>query len=98
MGRRSNKHGVVTLQEEDQLVKWILKMANMGHSISLGQCRLKVVELTQEKEIPCTNGVHGDSWVKQFKKRYHDLSLRTTQGLEQAKAKGLYSECCIIVS
>lgn len=81
MGRKSNKHGVVTLQEKDQLVKWILL---------LGQCRLKVAEFTQEKETSFTNGVHGDSWVKQFIYRYHDLSLRTTQGLEQAKAKGLY--------
>lgn len=41
------------------------------------------------EEPPFTNGLHGDGWVKRFKKRYHDLSLRMAQGLEQAKAKRL---------
>ena len=64
-------------------------MQTLEHFINLSQCRLKVVEITQERDTPFTKDIPGPGWVKWFKIRNPTLTLRVAQGLEQCRAKGL---------
>ena len=90
--RKRGKSGVLSSEEENELVNWIFKMQNLGHPITLNKCRLKVVEITQDRDTTFTNGISGPSWIKWFKARNPGLTLRIAQGLEQSRAKGLCPE------
>ena len=89
ISRKHGKSGVLSLEEENELVKWILKMQTLGHPINLSQCRLKVAKITQDRDTPSTKGIPSPWWVKWFKIRNPTLTLRVAQGLEQCRAKGL---------
>ena len=67
-------------------------MQNCGHPLSMEDLRLKVALITQERVTPFRDGIPGDSWVRWFKKRHPDLTMRQSQGLEFARAKGLCAE------
>jgi len=92
LSRKRGKSGVLSSEEENELVNWIFKMQTLGHPITLSQCRLKVAEITQDRYTPFTNGIPGPGWVKWFKARNPTLTLRVAQGLEQSRAKGLCPE------
>ena len=83
---------MLSFEEENELVKWIFKIQTLGHPISLSQCRLKVVEITQDRDTPFTKGISSPGWVKWFKVRNPTLTLRVAQGLEHCRAKGLCPE------
>lgn len=89
VGRHRGRPGVLSFEEEELLVQWISKMQDIGHPVSITQCRLKVAEITQFRATPFQNGVPGQSWVKWFKRRHPELSLRHSQGLEASRARGL---------
>jgi hypothetical protein len=65
------------------------QMQEYGHPLSMQQLRLKVATITQERITIFRDGIPGDSWVRWFKKRHPNLTLRTSQGLEFARARGL---------
>lgn len=58
------------------------------------QLKLKVAEITQNRVIPFSGGVHGRSWLRWFKIRHPTLSVWVAQGLDTSIAKGLTSAHC----
>ena len=44
--------GVLTNAEEQLLLDWMLKMANLGYPINMGESKAKVFELTQTRPTP----------------------------------------------
>jgi hypothetical protein len=87
--RKRGPTSVMTPEEESQLVQYAMKMADLGYPLNLGQLKIKVAEMTQDRPTPFIDGVPGGSWVKWFRRRHPDLILRSSQGLEIARAKGL---------
>ena len=79
ISRKLGKSGVLSSEEDNELVNWSFKMQNLGYPIILSQCRLKVAEITQDRDTPFTNGVPDPRWVKWFKARYPGLTLRVAQ-------------------
>jgi hypothetical protein len=53
------------------------------------QLRLKVALITQDRMTPFTNGIPGPRWLRWFKKRHPELSLRLAQGLDAKRARSL---------
>lgn len=73
-------------------------MQAIGHPMSLTQLRIKVAEMTQERSTPFRNGIPGQGWLRWFKLRHPELSLRGSQSLEFGRARGLCSdrECSFV--
>jgi hypothetical protein len=69
-----------------------MKIAKWGHPLTIGQLKLKIFEITQEKDTPFTEGIHGNNWLKWFRHRHPELSLRSLQDLKLAYVKGLSLE------
>jgi hypothetical protein len=90
--RKRGRGGVLTDVEEHLLVDWMLKMANLGYPVNMGELKAKVFELTQTRPTPFTDGIPGSSWVKWFRRRHPYLTLRSSQGLELARARGMCPE------
>ena len=51
--------GVLTLEEERQLVQWLIQMAKVGHGLSITTLKMKVSEITMARAIPFRNGILG---------------------------------------
>ena len=93
--RKSRKRGgttVLTLQEEDQLVQYLLAMSDRGFGLSSIDLRMKVFEMTKNRCTPFRNGIPGNGWLRWFKHRHPELSFWVAQGLPSARAKALCSE------
>jgi hypothetical protein len=75
--------------EEQQVVEYVVKMQEVGFLITILQLRLKVALITQDRVTPFTNGILGPGWLRWFKKRHHELSLRLAQGLDAKRARSL---------
>lgn len=91
----SRKRGPSTIfkkEEESALETYMERMQNCGHPLSMEDLRLKVALITQDRVTPFRDGIPGDSWVRWFKKRHPNLTMRHSQGLEFARAKGLCAE------
>ena len=78
--------------EEQLLVDWMLKMANLGYHVNMGELKAKVFELIQTRPMPFTNGIPRASWVKWFRQCHPYLVLRSSQGLEIARARAMCLE------
>ena len=88
----SRKRGAATVlspAEEQQLVDYILAMQDLGFPVSISQLKLKVAFITQGRDTPFTNGIPGPSWLRWFRRRHPNLSLRLAQGLDNNRAKSL---------
>jgi hypothetical protein len=51
--------GVLTDAKEQLLVDWMLKMANLGYLVNMGELKAKVFELMQTCPMPFTDGIPG---------------------------------------
>ena len=92
---RSRKRGVqsvLTMEEERELVKYILAMCNQGLGLSPLDLKLKVAEITRSRSPPFKDGIPGDGWYRWFQKRHPELTLRAAQVLSTSRAKGLCKE------
>lgn len=89
MQRRRGRKGVLTDAEEEKLVQYLLRMQELGFPLTLGQLREKVGILTQGRVTPFTDGVPGAGWVKCFRRRHPELTLRKPQALDQKRARSL---------
>jgi hypothetical protein len=69
---------VLSVAKEAQLVDYVLKMAELGYPLSLGQLKIKVAELVQFRPTTFTAGVPGGSWVKWFGRRHPKLTFRSS--------------------
>ena len=87
--RRRGKVGVLTDEEEKTLAQHLVDIQDLGFPLTIGQLREKVSILTQSRHTPFKNGVPGPGWVKCFKWRHPELSIRKAQSLEQKRAKNL---------
>jgi hypothetical protein len=92
LGRKRGPPTVLKKEEESALTTYMDKMQDYGHPLTMQQLRLKVATITQERVTPFTEGIPRKSWVRWFKKRHPDLTLRSSQGLEFARARGLCPE------
>ena len=87
--RKKGRQEVLSVEEESALVKWMLEMQEHAHSICIMELRRKVVEITQDQWTPFKDGIPGRGWLHWFRNRHPELTLRSTQALEEACAKGL---------
>ena len=70
------------MKEEEELAVYLLRVAELGRPLFLGQFCLKVVEITKDEDTPLTGGIPGGSWVDWYLKRHPTLSLGVVDGLE----------------
>jgi hypothetical protein len=93
LGRKRGKTSVLTPSEEKKLVTYLHDMANRGFPLTWLQLKLKVASLVQDgRETPFKDGVPGNGWVRWFRKRHPEVSLRSAQTLEMARARSLCPE------
>ena len=64
-------------------------MCDRGYGLSPTQLKMKVYEITKNRWTPFKNGILGGGWMRWFKRRHPELTLRASQVLETARAKGL---------
>ena len=76
-------------REESALVKWILEMQEHAHPVLIFELRRKVAEITQERWTPFKDGIPRRGWLRWFRNRHPELTLRSAQGLEEGRARGL---------
>jgi hypothetical protein len=50
---------------------------------------MKVYEITKDRWYSFKNGIPSGGWMRWWKRRHSELSLRTSQALEVARASGL---------
>jgi hypothetical protein len=92
ISRERGSQLVLKREEEKKLVQYLFKMQDLGHPLTSGQLRLKVVLATQTREtLWSAAGVPGKSWLRSFKQRHPKISSRKSQGLEMGRARGLCS-------
>jgi hypothetical protein len=89
VGRKRGRPGLLSVAKEALLVEYMLKMATLGYPLTLGQLKMKVATLVQERTNPFTKGIPGKSWLYWFHRRHLHLVLCSSQGLEIARARGM---------
>jgi hypothetical protein len=92
LSRKRGKKPVLSVVEEEKVVKYIMGMARYGHPISITELKIKVVEATQMQQTPFKEGIPGAGWLRWFQKRHPKISLRTSQSLDVRRAKALCPE------
>lgn len=89
---KRGKPSVLTMEEENEFVEYIKKMAGLGKPLILMQLQLKVVEKTQYWTTPWAGGEPAWSWMKRFRIQHEHLALQVAQGLKSSRGKGLCLE------
>lgn len=80
---------VLNKEEENELVDWIIKMAEIGY----GQCKLQVCRMVKKmldqngRSSPFPDNLPGKDWWYAFLNRHPQISVRTPQALETQRAK-----------
>ena len=88
-GRKMGTKSILTKEEEDKLVDYMLEMERLAHPLTPNDLKLKVAEICQTRHIPFKNGIPRRSWLQWFQKRHPQLVLRQSQGLELNRTKNL---------
>jgi hypothetical protein len=89
LSRKRGRKPVLSTVEEEKLVKYIMGMARYGHPLNITELKIKVAEATQLRETPFKDGIPGAGWLRWFRKRHPEISLRMSQGLDAGRARGL---------
>jgi hypothetical protein len=89
---RRGPRGVLSLEEEEQIVEYLVIMYEMGLELIPIALKMKVYEITRHRSIPFKNGILGDGWLQCFKHCHLELTLRVAQALEASRARGLSKE------
>jgi hypothetical protein len=89
---RRGKQGTLTAEEETLIVNWICKRQDMGWPLTNLDLRLKICEITQTRSTPFKNGIPGVGWLRWWKRRHPELTLRVPQGLDTTRARALTKE------
>jgi hypothetical protein len=87
--RECGTRGVLTTDEENLFVEYLIEMYNRGLGLSPTQLKMKVYEITRNRWTPFKNGIPGGGWMCWWKRRHPELSLRSSQALEATRASGL---------
>ena len=64
---------MLNVEEETALKTYMTNMAQYGHLLSIGQLRLKVVLMTQERPTPFIDGIPRRKWLCWFTKRHPNI-------------------------
>ena len=89
MGCKSGPSTVLTSEEEHELVKYAIEMADRGFAITPGDIKrlaYKIVDRADRKH-PFVNGMAGQTWFRCFKKRHPNLGIKSPQPLSLARAR-----------
>jgi hypothetical protein len=89
LSRKRGAAPVLTDAEEQQLVQYLISMQNLDFPLTISQLKLKVAMITQGRDMPFTNGIPGPGWLRWFRRRHPELSLRLAQGLDSKRARSL---------
>ena len=90
--RERGSKGVLPPKEEQLLVDWLLQMCEMGHGLSIIAFKLKVNEITKSRWTPFKNDIPEAGWLRWWQRKHPKLTLRASQALEIARARGLCEE------
>lgn len=74
--RKRGPNTILSEREEQALKSFMIQMQELGHPLSMHDLRHKVALITQERVTPFRNGIPGDSWLRWFKSRHPDLTIR----------------------
>ena len=88
-GRKMGPKSILTKEEEENLVAYMMEMISLAHSLSVDDLKMKVAEICQDRQIPFGDGIPGKSWLKWFKHRHPQLVMRIPQGLDLNRARNL---------
>jgi hypothetical protein len=80
---------VLIVEEEEQIVKYLIDMCDMGYGLSPTHLKMKVYEITKNRLIPFKNRIPSGGWMRWWRHCHLELTLRASQVLEVARAKGL---------
>ena len=90
--RKRGVKAVLTPEEEAQIVQFLITMCDRGYGLSPSALKMKVYEITKSRWTPFKDGIPGGGWMRWFKIRHPELTIRAAQGLESARAKALCPE------
>jgi hypothetical protein len=93
--RKSPKRGpasVLSLEEEEQIVEYLVRMCERGVRLIPIVLKMKVYEISKYRCIPFKNGIPGDKWLRCFRHHHPELTLMVAQALEASRARGLNKE------
>ncbi|KAB0790704.1 hypothetical protein PPYR_14850, partial [Photinus pyralis] len=87
-GARPGAPTVLSSEEEQSLVEWILYLGRVGFPVTKGQLMESVAKLVASLGRPNTfkNGMPGRHWYEGFLARHTELSTRISQNLTQPRA------------
>lgn len=89
-GRQRGICPTLKQDEESKLVDFIFKMQELCYPLTPTDLRVKVAQATQTRETPWTsNGLLGSGWLRSFRMRHPEISLRKSQELAVARARSL---------
>jgi len=88
MGCKPGPTAVLTDEEEDRLVSYLISMADMGYGIkrdTVMEMAFMIAEKTH-KDHPFTEGKAGRAWFEGFLRRHPKLTIRSPQALSYSRA------------
>lgn len=79
---------ILTDNEEQLLVKWIIECSRKGFPQRKLDVQLSVKEFltVDERENPFKDNMPGDGWFRAFLRRHPELSIRTSESVTSASA------------
>ena len=79
---------VLTIEEEDRLVQYSLLMADRGFGLTPEDIRrlAYIIVSRSGRPHPFQNGMAGHAWMEGFRKRHHQITLRSPQSLSYCRA------------
>jgi hypothetical protein len=76
--------------EELKLVEFIFKMQEIGYPLTPTDLRVKVAQAIQARQTPWSaTGLPGSGWLRGFRRRHPEISLRKSQELAVARARNM---------
>jgi hypothetical protein len=94
MTQRKGPAGVLSPEEEEQIVEYLVRMCERGLGLIPIAFKMKVYKITRHRSIPFKNGIPRDGWLRCFKQHHPQLTLRVAQALEASRAQGLSRRTC----
>jgi hypothetical protein len=79
LSRKRGRKPVLSMVEEDKVVKYIMGMARYDHPISITKLKIKVAEATQMRQTPFKEGIPGRGGFVGFKNgipKFHSVLHR----------------------
>ncbi len=92
ISRKKGPPTVLKSSEKEELVNYLIQMCDRGYGLTPSALRIKVYKITQSKWTPFWNGISDNGWMRWWKRRHLNLTLRVSQALESARARGLCEE------